>query len=64
MAERQISLDGIPEPMIRAIEIMAETARQLAANDRRDVSRPSELPVWNLGIKGPLRREDYYDDAA
>ncbi len=64
MAERQISLDGIPEPMIRAIEIMAETARQLAAEGRRNEPPTSELPVWNLGIKGPLRREDYYDDAA
>jgi hypothetical protein len=63
VTERQVNLEGVPEPIARAIEIMAQTARKLAANDRRKERPRVELPVWNLGVKGPLRREDYYDDA-
>lgn len=62
MIERQISLEGLPEPMAHAIEVMVQSARQLAANgSKRDAALPP-LPVWNLGVKQPLRREDYYDD--
>ena len=64
MAERQISLDGIPEPIARAIELLAESARRVSAIGSRDEeNRPVELPVWKLGVKQPLRREDFYDDA-
>lgn len=63
MIERQISLEGIPEPMAHAIEIMVQSARQLAANGDKPSALGVELPVWNLGVKQPLRREDYYDDA-
>jgi hypothetical protein len=62
MAERQVSLEGVPEPIARAIEVMAQTARKLAAVSSRKEQPRRELPVWNLGVKGPLRREDYYDE--
>lgn len=62
MIERQISLEGLPEPMADAIEVMVQSARQLAANGTKRETAPVELPVWNLGVKQPLRREDYYDD--
>lgn len=63
MAERHISLEGLPDAMARTIEVMVQAARNLAASDRRKEMKHIELPVWNLGIKQPLRREDYYDDA-
>ncbi len=63
MAERQVSLEGVPEPIARAIEIMAQTARKLAANGGPQPRGRVELPVWYLGIEQPLRREDYYDGA-
>ncbi len=62
MTEKQISLEGLPDAMARAIEVMVQAARNLAANDRRKETKHIELPVWNLGVKQPLRREDYYDD--
>jgi hypothetical protein len=59
MTPRQISLEGVPEPIARAIELMVQSARELAG--QRAANRKVELPVWNLGIKQPLQREDYYD---
>lgn len=63
MGERQISLDGLPEPIARAIEMMVQTARKLTGNGQQAPCPRVELPVWNLGISGMVRREDYYDDA-
>lgn len=63
MIERQISLEGVPEPIAHAIEVMAQSARRLAANGDKRETANIELPVWNLGVNQPLRREDYYDDA-
>lgn len=63
MTQRQVSLEGIPEPMANAIEVMVQAARKLAANGAKKERPRAELPVWNLGLKRPLRREDYYDDA-
>jgi len=63
MAERRISLDGIPEPVARAIELLVESARKVATvGGPRKESQRVELPVWNLGVKQTLRREDFYDD--
>jgi hypothetical protein len=61
MSERQVSLEGIPEPLARAIEVMVQAARKLGTIRERNDRQRVELPVWNLGIKRPLRREDYYD---
>jgi len=61
MAPRQISLEGVPEPIARAIELMVQSAREFAARRETPNRKQVELPVWNLGIKRPLRREDYYD---
>jgi len=63
MAERQINLEGVPELIVRAIESMAQTARRRATNGGQKQRSRVELPVWHLGIKEPLKREDYYDDS-
>lgn len=64
MGERMISLDGIPEPIARAIALLAESARKVAAlGGRRSENQRVELPVWNLGVKRPLHRDDFYNDA-
>jgi hypothetical protein len=62
MIERQISLDGVPELIANAIEVMVQASRQLAKNGADKPRPPAELPVWNLGLKRPLQREDYYDE--
>lgn len=63
MAAKNISLEGIPEPMARAIEFMVETARNVATTSSQPKPSRVELPVWNLGVKKTLRREDFYGDA-
>lgn len=59
--ERTVSLEGIPEPVARAIEMMAEAARNRERRKTQADRAPIELPVWHLGIQGKLRREDYYE---
>jgi hypothetical protein len=63
MIERQISLEGLPEPMAQAIEIMVASARELARRNVKPGGALPKLPVWKLGAKAPLHREDYYVDA-
>lgn len=65
MPQQQISLDGIPEPVARAIEVVAKMARRLAAPDKRlpDEDKPmSELPKWDGRVIGTLSRSEIYDD--
>lgn len=62
MIHQQISLEGLPEPVARAIEVAVEMARQMS-NIKRESSQPvPPLPVWDLGVKEPLTREAIYDD--
>jgi hypothetical protein len=63
MPEQQLSLDGIPEPVARAIEVVAQMARSLAATNnglRRE--ELSELPKWDGSVIGTLSRSEMYDD--
>lgn len=64
MNNHQISLEGLPEPMIRAIEVMVQSAREISKSRSQESECQVGLPVWQLGLKEPLRREDYYDDVA
>lgn len=63
MAERQINVEGVPAPFIRAMEIIAEAGRKFASNGNTKEQKRVELPVWKLGVKHPIRREDFYDEA-
>jgi hypothetical protein len=62
MAEQQVSLEGLPEPVARAIEVAVRLARTLTGNVGRERRPTAELPKWNLGVKGTLRRAEIYDD--
>ncbi len=58
-----ISLEGIPEPLARAIEVVVEAARNLTPKDHRNSSAPvPEFPRWEGRVIGSLSRSEIYDD--
>lgn len=61
-----IDVSDLPEPFARAVQAVAETfRRQLAMNPpatAQEPRKPTELPVWSLGVTGKLTREEIYDE--
>lgn len=64
MALRTLDLKGIPEPVARGLEVVAEMARQLAGTRPKPKRRtPVKLtPVRGGRVLTPLTREDIYAD--
>lgn len=62
MVDRQLNLDGVPEEVARAIEVVVQATRKPQPSSPSEGPRPIELPVWKLGLVGKLRREDYYNE--
>ena len=63
MAEHQISLDGIPAPVARAIEVVVQMTRRLTDNSKNERGGPApELPRWEGRVIGKLSRRELYDD--
>jgi hypothetical protein len=62
MDAKILDLDGIPEPIARALEVVAEMARTLSVQQPSPVDKAPDLPKWQLGIKGSLTREEIYGD--
>jgi hypothetical protein len=57
-----INVEGLPEPVVRAVEAMVQTLReQLVKGEKKE---PVELPTWRGAVIGSLRRKDIYDDVA
>lgn len=54
-----IDVHDLPEPMARAIADTVEHLRQQLT--RRNPELPTALPVWSLGVRGDLTREEIYD---
>ncbi len=62
MDTRTLDLGGLPEPIARGLEVVAEMARHMShVSEPIDDAAP-ELPVWPLGVVGDLTRESIYDD--
>lgn len=57
-----ISVEGLPEPIVRAIEAMVQALR--AQIGHGEPTQPVELPLWHGTTRGVLTREDIYDDVA
>jgi hypothetical protein len=60
-----INVDGLPKPIIRALEIVAEMARKLTGKK----SPAPQCDRVKLGVRkgtvyGTLTREEIYDDVA
>lgn len=57
-----INVEGLPEPVARAVQAMIQALREQLAKDRP--KEPGELPVWRGTVIGSLTREEIYDDVA
>jgi hypothetical protein len=57
-----INVEGLPEPVARAIEAMIQALREQLAKDQK--KEPADLPVWPGTVIGSLTREEIYDDIA
>ena len=64
--ERKINVEGLPEPLVRSLEAVAEQARRLVGVRPRD-GTPSTKPVGHRSVRkgtviGNLTREEIYED--
>jgi len=62
MQPKTLDLEGIPEPIARALEVVAQMARTIAERPQPEGIVGRELPVWPLGVIGALSRDEIYDD--
>jgi len=59
---KTIDVEGLPEPIVRAMETVVHTLReQLHGQDKPRVR--VELPVWPGEVVGHLTRAEIYEDA-
>lgn len=64
MGQDQISLDGLPKPLARAIEAIVEMAHRMAGSVKRAPdATPRDLPRWEGRVLGDLSRREIYDDS-
>ena len=57
---KTIDLEGLPEPLARAIETMVQNLRnQAKVSKKKDRGK---LPLWRGRVIGRLSREELYDD--
>ena len=64
MATRALDLKGLPEPVARGLEVVAEMARKLAGVKSAKAKRrkPIKFAVRNGKVLTPLMREAIYAD--
>lgn len=62
METRTISLDGLPEPVARGLEVVAQMARNLTGTNLKRSERV-KLGVRKGTVFGRLTREEIYNDA-
>ena len=65
MGTRILDLKGLPEPVARGLEVVAEMARTLAGVPRAKPKRPKRVkltPVKGGTVLTPLTRAEIYAD--
>jgi hypothetical protein len=63
MENRTLDLAGLPEPIARGLEVVAEIARKIAATQaEKPTGQLPNLPTWPLGVIGTLDREEIYSE--
>jgi hypothetical protein len=64
MAARPLDLKGLPEPVARGLEVVAEMARRLSGTEKRPKrrTRVKLTPVKGGKVLTSLSREDIYAD--
>jgi hypothetical protein len=60
MENRTLDLGGLPEPIARGLEVVAEMARKMTAVENKPTGKMPDLPAWPLGVTGTLSREEIY----
>jgi len=58
---KTISVEGLPDPVVRSLEAMVHTLRDEIGNAEKPQERV-EFPVWPGKVLGPLTREEIYKD--
>ncbi len=56
-----LDVRGLPEPIVRALEVVVQMARNLARTNSSKQQRV-ELSVWKGNVVGRLTRREIYDD--
>ena len=56
---KSINLEGLPEPVVRGLEIVVEMARNLSQG-HKDHQKNIDLPHWPGKVIGPLDRETIF----
>ncbi len=60
-----LNIEGLPEPIVRGLEVIVEMARQLAGKKAPPPRRErAKLGVRKGTVYGTLTREEIYDDLA
>jgi broad specificity phosphatase PhoE len=62
METKALELEGLPEPIARALEAVAEIARKIAGQQGGPAEKAPELPELHLGAVGSLTREEICGD--
>jgi hypothetical protein len=64
--ERTINVEGLPEPLVRSLEAVAELARRLVGiaprNGTSSAKRTLNRSVRKGTVVGKLTREEIYED--
>jgi hypothetical protein len=58
---KTINVDNIPEPVVRAMEVVVQTLRQ-QFHDAEKLRPRVDLPVWPGKVTGNLSRTEIYQD--
>jgi len=56
-----LAVRGLPEPIVRALDVVVQMARNLARTNSSKQQRV-ELSVWKGNVVGRLTRREIYDD--
>ncbi len=62
MRGNTLDLEGLPEPVARGLEAVAELARRMLQRQEPTRGVAPELPLWRLGAIGALSRDEIYDE--
>ena len=58
---KTINVDGLPDPIIRSLEVVVQTFREEICAEEKPREQV-KLPVWPGKVLGPLTREEIYKD--
>jgi len=57
-----LDLEGLPEPIARGLQAVAEMAGKILRQPKQAGGTAPELPRWRFGAIGALSRGEIYDE--